>query len=295
MKRPSVALYRLYFVPRAALQRMMLQWPSTRKPIEKFKEWVRTSFLPKGPAWVQVKAGLSAGLSMHLKFPEEAGMWLGEHEPEVQNAISSTVQPGWVVFDVGSYIGTLSLGTARMVGQAGGVVAFDGDLVNVNRLREHAAANQLQDILQVVHAAVWSSGAGKTIPFRCGATMRTQGGVESGGNSPILGTGDLIDVPVVSLDEFIAAGSRPPDLIKIDVEGGEMEVLRGGAKLFATKRPLIIAEIHTAQAIEETRLWLKSNAYAAIEVTLGDPAPARVFAWPKEQDPGPWAQSGSAQ
>ena len=227
---------------------------------------------------------------MRLWFPEEAGMWLGEHEPEVQNAISSVVQPGWVVFDVGSYIGTLALGTARLVGPIGRVVAFDGDPVNVDRLREHAIANQLQETLRVVHAAVWSSSAGKTIPFRCGKTMRSQGGVESGEDRPILGTGDLIDVPVFSLDEFIASETRAPDLIKIDVEGGEIEVLRGGAKLFATKRPLIIAEIHTRQAREEIHLWLASNAYSASVMVLADPVPVRLFAWPKEQDPGPWAQ-----
>ncbi|HTA85343.1 MAG TPA: hypothetical protein VK729_03670, partial [Silvibacterium sp.] len=56
---------------------------------------------------------------MRLRFPEEAGMWLGEHEPEVQNAILSTVQPGWVVFDVGSYVGSVALGTARLVGPTG--------------------------------------------------------------------------------------------------------------------------------------------------------------------------------
>ena len=109
-------------------------------------------------------------------------------------------------------------------------------------------------------------------------------------NRPILGTGDLINVPVVSLDELVASGGRAPNLIKIDVEGGEMEVLRGGAKLFATKRPLIIAEIHTTQARDEIQLWLRSNAYSASETLLGDPVPARLLAWPKEQDPGPWAQ-----
>jgi precorrin-6B methylase 2 len=71
---------------------------------------------------------------MRLWFPEEAGMWLGEHEPEVQSAILSAVQPGWVIFDVGSYIGTLALGAARLVGSTGCVVAFDGDPVNVTRL-----------------------------------------------------------------------------------------------------------------------------------------------------------------
>ena len=67
--------------------------------------------------------------------------------------------------------------------------------------------------------------------------MRSQSGAETGDNRPILGTGDLINVPVVSLDELLASGARAPNLIKIDVEGGEMEVLRGGAKLFATKGP----------------------------------------------------------
>lgn len=291
MKRSSTALYRLYFAPKALLERMMLRWPSTRKPIERCKTWIRTTLLPKGPVWVEVRGGLSAQLVMRLGFPEEAGMWLGEHEPEVQGAISSAVRPGWVLYDVGAYIGTVALGTARLVGPDGCVVAFEGDPVNVERLREHATANQFQGILQVVHAAVWSSGANKTISFRCGKTMRSQGGVETGENRPILGTGDLIDVPVISLDEFVASGSRAPDLIKIDVEGGEAEVLRGGAKLFSTKRPLIIMEIHTTQARDEVRVWLKDNAYSASEMVLGDPVPSRLFAWPKEGDPGPWAHS----
>jgi hypothetical protein len=82
---PSIATYRLYFAPRAVLQRIMRWWPSTRKPIERCKECIRTFLLPKGPVWVRVKNGLSAQLSMRLWFPEEAGMWLGEHEPEVQS------------------------------------------------------------------------------------------------------------------------------------------------------------------------------------------------------------------
>jgi len=102
--------------------------------------------------------------------------------------------------------------------------------------------------------------------------------------------GDLIHVPVVSLDEYLESGSRPPDLIKIDVEGGETEVLRGGAKLFATKRPLIIAEIHTAQARDEIRLWLARSEYSASETMLGDPVPIRLLACPKEIDPGPWVK-----
>ena len=292
MKGLSVALYRLYFAPKAVLQRVAERWPSTRKPIGQVKTWIRTLVLPKGSAWVQVKGGLSAGLAMRLRFPEEAGIWLGEYEPEVQNAISSAVRLGSVFFDVGAYVGTLSLGTARIVGGTGRVVAFDGDPANVERLREHAAANDMDSILRVVHAAVWSSGENRSLPFRRGKTMRSQGGVEADGIRPILGTGELITVPVISLDEFIASGSPAPDLIKIDVEGGEMEVLRGSVRLFETKRPLVIIEIHTTQAREEVHSWLAGNAYSFAETVLGDPVPARLLAWPKERDPGPWGTIG---
>lgn len=227
---------------------------------------------------------------MRLRFPEEAGMWLGEHEPEVQNAILSTVQPGWVVFDVGSYVGTVALGTARLFGPTGRVVAFDGDPVNVERIRENAIANQLQESPTggSRRSLVLQRKQDNSIPMWKDHALPRRGGNRD--NRPILGTGDLINVPVVSLDELVASGGRAPNLIKIDVEGGEMEVLRGGAKLFATKRPLIIAEIHTTQARDEIQLWLRSNAYSASETLLGDPVPARLLAWPKEQDPGPWAQ-----
>jgi hypothetical protein len=82
-----------------------------------------------------------------------------------------------------------------------------------------------------------------------------------------------------------------PQLINIDVEGGEIEVLRGGETLFATSRPLIIAEIHTEEARDGARAWMQEHRYSTFEMVLADPIPIRLFAWPKEQDPGPWVQT----
>ena len=180
---------------------------------------------------------------MHLRLPREALIWRGEHEREVQNAILAGVRPGAVVYDIGAHVGTMALGAALLVGDLGLVVAFDGDPENIARLREHSARNGLENRLRVVHAAVWSRTAIDGIGFRRGATARSQGGVEADGNRPVLGRGDVINVPAVRLDDFVAAGEPPPQLVKIDVEGGEYEVLRGGNKLFAKQRPLIIAEV----------------------------------------------------
>ena len=59
------------------------------------------------------------------------GLWRGEHEPEVQNAILAAVRPGAVIHDVGAHVGTVALGAAQLVGDLGRVVAFEGDPENV--------------------------------------------------------------------------------------------------------------------------------------------------------------------
>jgi FkbM family methyltransferase len=74
----------------------------------------------------------------------------------VQNAISVAMRPGTVLYDAGAHLGSIALGSARVVGELGRVVAFDGDPENVSRLRENASRNGLEGRLQVVHAAVWS-------------------------------------------------------------------------------------------------------------------------------------------
>lgn len=226
---------------------------------------------------------------MRLHFPEEAGVWLGEHEPEVQRALEAVVRPGWVVFDVGAAIGVFALGAAKLAGSTGRVIAFEADPVQVSRLREHVTANELDNVVSVVHAAVWSLNGKGAISFRCGDKMRTQGGVEADGYRPILGHGELIEVPATSLDAHYAAAKLAPQLIKIDVEGGEIEVLRGAKRTIADARPLIVAEIHTVEARDFTREWVREHDYSAHETALGNyPVPIRLLAWPSEREPAPW-------
>jgi FkbM family methyltransferase len=300
------ALYRLYFAPKAFLLRAAEKHPWLRRPIEQCKKWMRKLLLRSGDEWVSVRAGLSAGLEMRLHFPEEAGVWRGEHEPEVQRAIEAVVRPGWVVFDVGAAIGTFALGIAKLVSPGGRVVAFEADPAQTARLREHVSRNNFGSIVQIVEAAVWSDHSASSVPFRRGSRMRTQGGVESGGIRPILGDGELIRVPVTSLDGFVASTGIAPHLIKIDVEGAEYQVLCGGEVLFANHRPLVIAEIHTVNARDCIQKWMAEHRYAIQGTVLFDPVPIRVLAWPQEREvdwkdaglrvaPQPDSQSASQQ
>jgi FkbM family methyltransferase len=281
--------YRTYLaLKRAANEGVLRRWPCAGRGLGQLKQRIGRRFLPKVQVWVRIQSGLSKGMWMHLRLPREALLWSGEHEPEVQNAILAKVGPGAVVYDIGAHVGTMALGTALLVGDLGLVVAFDGDPENIARLQEHCARNGLENRLRVVHAAVWSRTSIDGIGFRRGATARSQGGVQADGNRPVLGSGEVINVPVVSLDDFIGAGVPPPQLVKIDVEGGEYEVLCGGKKLFAKQRPLIIAEVHHHQAAKQITGWLRECQYYAQWNIPTAQFPRHLFAWPKETDGAAW-------
>jgi FkbM family methyltransferase len=232
---------------------------------------------------------------MQPRFPVEALIWRGKHEPEVQDAILAVVRPGEVVYDIGAHVGTMALGAARLVGDRGLVVAFDGDPENIARLREHAARNGFENRLRVVHAAVWSRTAVDGIGFRRGTTARSQGGVEADGKRPVLASGEVVNVAAIRLDDFVAAGEPPPQLVKIDVEGGEYEVLRGGEMLFANQRPLVIVEVHHQEAADQITRWLSDYRYCAQWNIPKEKFPRHLFAWPTETDGGAWMQDSRSR
>jgi FkbM family methyltransferase len=290
----DVLFYRMYFILKKSAEAVLRRWPGTGRGFDPLKKLVQCHFLRRAHAWVRIQSGLSQGMWMRICVSGEAGLWRGEHEPDVQNAILAAVRPGAVVYDVGAHVGTMALGAAQLVGDLGRVVAFDGDPENVERLRGNSARNGLEGHLQVVHAAVWSRTASDGISFRRGTTARSHGGVEADGNRPVLAKGEIINVPAITLDGFVAAGGPPPQLVKIDVEGGEYEVLRGGTKLFATQRPLIIAEIHHQQAAEQITAWLDEYQYEAQWNIPEEQFPRRLFAWPTEQDGEAWMRDISS-
>jgi FkbM family methyltransferase len=281
-----LAVYRAYLALKKGIAALLFRrWPHAEARFNNVKVFVKRHALRSRKIWVQVQSGFAQGLWMRLSIPEEAGFWRGDHEPGVQSVISAMLRPGDVFYDVGAHLGSLTLGAARLVGPSGRVVAFDGDPENVESLREHVGRNDFANRVQIVHAAVWFHRPPSGIPFRRGKSEKSQGGVEADGQHPVLGNGDLISVPATTLDDFVAAGGLPPQLIKIDVEGGEYEVLRGAASLFAIHRPFLIVEVHHQQAAEDIAAWLVPLRYSAEWRIPKENFPRCLIAWPVEHIP----------
>lgn len=243
--------------------------------------------LPGKPVWVQVRSGMSQGMWMRLNLQNEARLWQGEHEPTLQDALRAAVLPGMVVYDIGAHVGSIALGVARLVGPNGQVVAFEADPRNSESLRENRDRNHLTKTLRIVSSAVWSYSSNR-IFFRSGGEKRAHGGVEMDGQSPVLGSGQLIDIPAVTLDDFVANGGPAPQLVKIDVEGGEYEVLRGGERLFSKQRPLVAAEIHHKLAADRIGLWLIEHRYSSRWIAPVEEFPCSLFAWPETYKGSVW-------
>jgi FkbM family methyltransferase len=190
---------------------------------------------------VQVQNGPATGIWLRLN-PRTGGIaFKGTGEVEVQDVLRHYLRPNMTFYDLGANIGFFSLLGARLVGAGGHVVSFEADPEIAGRLREHVKRNGF-DWIDVEEKAVWSEHSSVMFARADPAASPDRGlGHVVNAQSP-----GAICVEAVSLDDY-ARTSHEPDFIKCDVEGAEVEVFRGAARLLKEKRPGILCEMHSEE------------------------------------------------
>jgi FkbM family methyltransferase len=206
--------------------------------------------------WAQVEGGAAKGLWIELNPRTGQHYLLGEGEAPTQNILEQRLQPGMVFYDLGANIGLFSLVAARLVGPAGKVVSFEPDPETAARLRRNLERNGFAHAT-VIEAGVWSS-SGKQA-FQAANESSPDHGVGKF-EAATEGAGSTF-VACVSLDDFIASGWPPPDAIKCDVEGAEVEALRGAREILRSHRPWIVCEIHSASNGDAVQKILSEAGY----------------------------------
>lgn len=89
-------------------------------------------------------------------------------------------------------------------------------------------------------------------------------------------------VTAISLDDYIyIQGGKPPNLLKLDVEGAEGEVARGAARLFHNDRPGLLCEVHNAAAASFIGAWLREKRYKVEWFLNGGSFPCALMAQPE--------------
>jgi FkbM family methyltransferase len=237
---------------------------------------VAASFVPRGRrVWAQVHAGFAQGLWLNADPRYERLFVEGTYEAGIQKLLAEHLGQTATFYDVGSHIGFFSLIAARLVGQSGRVFAFEADPQNVRRIKQHVSRNG-SDQISVVAAAVWSRPG--TLRF------------EPGGQSSSRNTGAIVThtsqclretflVESTTLDEF-AMTHRPPDVVKVDIEGAEAEALKGAEKLFSNVRPHLICEVHDAANARFLERWSQDMRYTLRWLQPPGPFPAQLVGSP---------------
>jgi FkbM family methyltransferase len=165
--------------------------------------------------------------------------------------VKEFVKPGSVVWDVGANVGLFSFSAASLAGPEGFVLALEPDSWLVQLLRRSAALQPRSSApVQVVPAAAASALSLRTLCLasrsRAANYLAEFGTIQTGGSR-----GEQCVVAVTP--DWLLDSSPAPSLVKIDVEGAEVEVLRGSRRLFETTRPIVLCEVipDTSSAITE--------------------------------------------
>ncbi|HEY9851385.1 MAG TPA: FkbM family methyltransferase [Leptolyngbyaceae cyanobacterium] len=157
----------------------------------------------------------------------------GYGEPSITALMLRLLELGQTMVDVGTHFGYEALLGCRLVGSQGRVICFEPspttfaiahkNLAHFSQieLRQEAVADQ-HGTLSLQNRPIWLSA------FNSLVTTPTQ--INS------------INVPVTTLDLTLANRTRPVDLIKCDVEGLEMAVLKGANQLLSEDAPVLILE-----------------------------------------------------
>ena len=238
------------------------------KPLAAFIRSGLNRDAPVGVTQVIVAGGDLAGYSILLDMQIDKDYWLGTYEPELQSALRELVPPGAFIYDVGANIGYVSLLLAKAAGPGGYVYAFEALPENAERWRKNIALNGMQDRLSLFAGAV--SASSEPVRFLVHA---------SGGMGKAAGSAGRADhyqseviVPGISLDEFVyGLGNPPPQVVKMDIEGGEVLALPGMLRVLAEARPLMLMELHGPESSRAAWDTLNSAGYTICWMQPGYP------------------------
>lgn len=194
--------------------------------------------LPRTRRPRRILAGPLRGCRLVTSWYEYPAGLLGYTESSLLRWMSTTVRPGQTWLDVGAHYGYTTLALARLVGSSGRVFAFEPVPSTVACLRETRRLNQV-DHVRVVPL-------GLADPH---STGHINVALERGMAAPLTRTTSHVStVPIVCLDEVwddLSERDTRVHGVKMDVQGMELQALRGMRSALMTHSPLLALEFHT--------------------------------------------------
>ena len=157
-------------------------------------------------------------------------LWIFEEEPGTVAYLRKVLRPGMTAVDVGANVGSLSLVMGSAVGPTGRVIAVEPGPESLRWLRRNIERNHVANVT-VVNAAAGACPGRRS--FHVEDTLVLGSFYDHPRTKPRCS----LEVEQKTLDELVPDGA---DLVKIDVEGAELEVLQGASRLLASSPRLVV-------------------------------------------------------
>ena len=234
---------------------------------------------PSGPVRIRARGGLTFIVDPVSNVGLERALYYdGTYEEGTLAFLERMLRPGDTVIDVGAHFGLMSLVASRCVGSGGRVLSLEPQPENFSRLVRHIQLNGADSVVPL-NAAVGATGGSGVIYRReradtGSASMLPSGNPESHGST----------VRMVSLDALCAEQRLESiRLVKIDVEGWELEVLQGATRLLSgSDAPIVVMEcsslhpLHGGERSDLFRFITSVNDYQVFTLARGKESPSRL-------------------
>ncbi len=217
---------------------------------------------------------IANGAGAGLRFDGSGGnpgYLLGTSEPEEQAWLAKHLSTGGILYDIGANIGFISTLAGRMAGEGGHVYAFEPFPSSASRARHNAALNDMTNVTVIEAAVADRAGiALLDIYDRSQHHRLTEHAVAS-----------AIQVDVIAIDDWkLRAAAPDPTVVLIDVEGTEIQVLRGMRACLSESRPIVLCEVHWLgrQFLDEFAAWIEPIGYVLSSLEHSSP-PSDEVRW----------------
>jgi FkbM family methyltransferase len=215
----------------------------------------------------RIRAGPLRGAVLELD-PRALDMVIGRYETGVQEIVQDTLQQGDTAFDVGAHLGYFTLIMASTVGSQGRVFSFEPDPAIMGALQRNVERNASSFPGRVVPVEAAVAGkAGRAVFARGWRTTRGKITKEEGD----------FDVEAFTLSDAAQRFGRPA-LMKIDVEGAELDVLEGGLDLLKAAKPVLLIEAHSSRLEQDCKTLLETLGYRCTSIVAPDRRETYIFA-----------------
>ena len=221
------------------------------------------------PAYHKFEQGNLDGLTLLLtKTYQESAFPGGNYDSELFAAVKQEDMDNKIIFDVGAFMAVNSLLFAKLSGPKGKVFAFEPNPWNRNRTLLNLSHNK--DLAQQIKVYDYALGDINDI-----TSMTMSSEIEKGYSStsrigdshPTIANEGLPqgffdeEIKIRTLDWFVETSGIVPDVIKVDIEGAEHLLLRGGLKTLQKNKPILYIELHSEFCALQCTLLLQNLGY----------------------------------